>query len=185
VRRFGPSLVPAVVVAALVVAALAAAAVASAQPPKTAPGAALPRATNPVPASAAGPARDRWLGLLRSWLPAGAPWRRLPVNVADGRLLGGLDLAATLGAGRPVAERGLLAESHEGVLVAVMAERMEPGVAARIAVALDTGEVGLERDGLAARHPARLCVLALDEGCEADERAPGWSAASAAASWLS
>ncbi len=120
----------------------------------------------------AGPTRDRWLGLLRSWLPAGAPWRRLPVNVADGRLLGGLDLAATLGAGRPVAERGLLAESHEGVLVAVMAERMEPGVAARIAVALDTGEVGLERDGLAARHPARLCVLALDEGCEADERAP-------------
>ena len=67
------------------------------------------------------------------------------------RLLGGLDLAATLRAGRPVAERGLLAEADGGVIVAAMAERVSPATAAHLAAALDPGEVVLERDGLALR----------------------------------
>ena len=40
-----------------------------------------------------------------------------------GRLLGGLDLAATLHAGRPVAERGMLAEANGGIVLLAMAER--------------------------------------------------------------
>ena len=40
--------------------------------------------------------------------PPSQPLRHLPLHIADGRLLGGLDLNATLLAGRPVAERGLL-----------------------------------------------------------------------------
>lgn len=119
-----------------------------------------------------GPVRDRWLARLRALLPAATPFRRLPLHITDGRLLGGLDLAATLKAGRPVAERGLLAESDGGVIVAAMAERLAPGTAARLAAALDAGEVALERDGLAARLPARIGVVALDEGVDADERPP-------------
>ncbi len=122
--------------------------------------------------SPAGPVRDRWLVLLRELLPAGAPMRRLPVHAADGRLLGGLDLAATLGAGRPVAERGLLAEADGGLVVAAMAERMPAATAARLAAVLDTGEVVLERDGLALRHTARIGVVALDEGEPAEEATP-------------
>jgi magnesium chelatase subunit D len=53
-----------------------------------------------------------------------------------------------------------------------MAERLESGAAARIAAALDAGEVVVERDGFAARHPARFAVVALDEGVEDDERVP-------------
>ena len=46
---------------------------------------------------------------------------------ATDRLLGGLDLAATLRAGRPMPQRGLLAEADGGVLVLAMAERLAAG----------------------------------------------------------
>ncbi|MDO9707467.1 magnesium chelatase subunit D [Paracraurococcus lichenis] len=119
-----------------------------------------------------GPVREAWLALLRGLLPEGAPWRRLPLSVEDGRLLGGLDLAATLRAGRPVAERGLLAEADGGVLLLAMAERVAPGTAAHLAAAMDSGEVVAERDGLALRAPARWAVVALDEGLAPEEAPP-------------
>ncbi len=120
----------------------------------------------------AGPVRDRWLALLKDLLPANAPLRRLPIHVGEGRLLGGLDLAATLGSGRPVAERGLLAETDGGILVAAMAERMSAIVAAHLSAALDLGEVVAERDGFTLRAPARIGIVALDESADADEAPP-------------
>lgn len=122
--------------------------------------------------AAPGPARDAWLRLLRDYLPGDAPMRRAPVNIADDRLLGGLDLAATLRAGRPIAENGLLAQTHGGVLVLAMAERQTVATAARIAAALDTGRIDLAREGLAARQDARIGVVALDEGQGDEERPP-------------
>jgi magnesium chelatase subunit D len=122
--------------------------------------------------SHAGPVRDLWLAGLREALPGGAPWCRLPAHTSDGRLLGGLDLAATLRAGRPVAERGLLSAADGGVLVAAMAERMSSLTAGRLVAALDSGEVLLERDGIGMRIPARFGVIALDEGVAADEVPP-------------
>ncbi|WP_431267662.1 magnesium chelatase subunit D [Dankookia sp. P2] len=119
-----------------------------------------------------GPVRDAWLALLRGMLPPGAPWRRVPLAVGDSRLLGGLDLTATLSAGRPVAERGLLAEADGGVLLLAMAERVTANTAAHLAMALDTGEAVAERDGLALRAPARLAVVALDEGLAPEEAPP-------------
>lgn len=118
-----------------------------------------------------GPVRVRWLALLRALLPD-VPMRTVPLNIADGRLLGGLDLAATLQAGRPVATRGVLAEADGGVVLLAMAERLSPGAAARIAAAMDQGAVTAARDGPAQTHPARIGVVALDEGMAEDERAP-------------
>jgi magnesium chelatase subunit D len=86
-------------------------------------------------------------------------------------LLGGLDLNATLLAGRPVAERGLLAEADGGVIVLAMAERLSAATTVRVTAAMDAGETILERDGLSLRMPARFGVIALDEGVE-DEFAP-------------
>jgi len=120
----------------------------------------------------AGPVRDRWLAELRRLLPAGAAWRRIPLNVDDSRLLGGLDLTATLEAGRPVAERGLLAEADGGVIVLSMAERIGAAAAARLTATLDDGEVRLERDGLARRSPARFGVIAFDESSDGEEQPP-------------
>jgi magnesium chelatase subunit D len=120
----------------------------------------------------AGPVRDTWLAQLRGALPAETPVKRIPAHVTDDRLLGGLDLAATLQAGRPVAQRGLLAEADGGVAILAMAERITVSAAARVTAALDTGAVAVERDGLALRLPARIGVVALDEGMTDDERPP-------------
>ncbi len=118
----------------------------------------------------AGPVRDTWLARLNRLLPA-AP-RRLPLTIRDDRLLGGLDLAATLQAGRPVAQRGLLAESDGGVVLVAMAERLPPATAARIAAVMDRGEVQVERDGIALTLPTRFGVIALDESLPDDDPVP-------------
>ncbi len=116
-----------------------------------------------------GPETDEWLAALRQAMPDGCPWRRLPINIDDDRLLGGLDIAASLSAGRPLIARGLLTEADGGVIVIPMAERLGRGTAARIAAAIDRGAVLLERDGLTSRKDTRFCIVALDEGREDDE----------------
>ena len=120
----------------------------------------------------AGPVRDVWLRALRILLPALAPIRRVPLHVGEDRLLGGLDLAATLSAGRPVAERGLLAAADGGVLILAMAERAPGSTVSAVTAAMDQGVVKAERDGLTLRHPARFGVVALDEGIGEDEGLP-------------
>lgn len=104
--------------------------------------------------------------LVRAWLPAGAPLRRVPSSITADRLYGGVDLAATLAAGRLVADRGVLAGADGGVIVIPMAERL--AVAGRTAVCevLDHGEVQVARDGIGERHAARVCALLLDESVD-------------------
>ncbi len=123
--------------------------------------------------AAHGPARDRWVTYARSLVAEQAPWRRVPPNTPDSRLLGGLDLAATLAARCAIAERGLLAAAHRGVIVLPSAERVAEAMAAKIAASLDTGEVVTERDGITARAPARFGVLMLEEAASDEEGAPG------------
>ena len=122
--------------------------------------------------ASAGLERDAWLDLLRSLLPDATPLRRVPLNINDTALLGGLDLGATLSAGRPIAQQGVLAQADGGIVVLAMAERLPLGTAARLAAVLDSGEVAIERDGLTVRKPARLGLVALDEGLADDERVP-------------
>ncbi len=122
--------------------------------------------------SGAGPVRDLWMERLRALLPAEARVGRAPAGVGDDRLLGGLDLAASLAAGRPVVEPGVLAAHDGGVVVMPMAERMEDATAARVCAVLDTGAVVIEREGAAARLPTRLGLVLLDEGAAPDERPP-------------
>ena len=122
--------------------------------------------------ASAGPARDEWLALVKKLLPAGTPQRRIPLNINDAALLGGLDLGATLSAGRPIAQQGVLSHADGGVVLLAMAERLPLATAARLAAVLDTQEVAIERDGLALRLPARLGVVALDEGMDDDEQVP-------------
>lgn len=119
----------------------------------------------------AGPVRDAWLKTLQSFFPPAAMFRKLPPAISDGRLLGGIDLAATLQAGRPLVERGLLAEIDGGVLLAVMAERLSGSTVAHLNAALDFRELVIERDGLSQRIASCFGVIALDEGID-DESAP-------------
>jgi magnesium chelatase subunit D len=117
----------------------------------------------------AGPVRDRWLALARGLLPPHSPRLKIPLHVSDSRLLGGLDLAGTLRTGRPLAERGLLAQADGGVVELSMAERLGGSTIAHLTAVLDAGEVVLERDGITSRAESRLGVIALDEGVGEDE----------------
>ncbi len=99
-----------------------------------------------------GPVRDRVTDALAA-LPL--PLRKLHPSLGDEALFGGLDLAATLAAGRPVRSEGLLA--HPAVLVLTMAERCSAGLAARLGQALDS---------------PGPCLVALDEGAGEGETLP-------------
>lgn len=103
----------------------------------------------------AGPVRDLWLDALRARLARDRPLRKMPVAIADDQLLGGLDLTATLSTGRPVARKGLLAEA-----------------AGRLCLALDTGRIIGERDGMAISAPARIGLILCDEGASDEEGVP-------------
>lgn len=118
----------------------------------------------------AGPVRDLWLGYLKSMVATDVAFRKIPPNIGADRLLGGLDLAATLASNRPVYLPGVLAEADGGIIVVPMAERMQPHVTAGLVAALDEGAVVVERDGLARRSPARIGIVLLDEGV--DDEAP-------------
>ncbi|WP_293899360.1 magnesium chelatase subunit D [Phenylobacterium sp.] len=122
--------------------------------------------------SGAGTVRDRWAEMVRDLLPADAPVCRIPLGIEDDRLLGGLDLAASLAAGRPVVQHGVLAQTDGGVAILAMAERIDAAAAARLAAALDHGEVIVERDGVALRLAARLGMIAYDEGLAPEEQPP-------------
>lgn len=100
-----------------------------------------------------GPAREALVAALAEAVPL----RRLPGHVDDERLLGGIDLAASLAAGKPVRQTGLIEEARGGALIAGMAERMDTGVAGRLAQALDEGATAL---------------VLLDDAAEPDEAPP-------------
>jgi magnesium chelatase subunit D len=67
--------------------------------------------------------------------------RRMPAHIDRERLLGGLDLSATLATGRPVKQSGLLEESSGGAVIVPMAERIETDIAGVLCAALDAGDV--------------------------------------------
>jgi magnesium chelatase subunit D len=120
----------------------------------------------------AGSMRDGWMSLLGRLLPRDARLRQLPLNCPDERMLGGLDIVGTLAAGRPVFEQGILSQADGGLIILPMAERMSAVSAARLTSALDLKELVLERDGFAARLPARFGLIVFDESSGGDERPP-------------
>lgn len=121
-----------------------------------------------------GPVRDEWTTRMKRALDAkrGMRWHRLPLATTDDRLLGGLDLQATLAVGRPISEQGLLAQANGGVLQVAMAERVTSSVAARLAAAMDAGSVRTERDGIQRLDEAEWMLIVYDESVDDDEHPP-------------
>lgn len=113
--------------------------------------------------SPAGPVRDEWLRVLQQACPTASMLRRMPQHADESRLLGGLDLAATLKHGRPVVQPGLLSELDGGLLACPMAERLPRRAVAFLCQALDRGHLRVEREGMSLEVPTRLAVVAMDE----------------------
>ncbi len=107
-----------------------------------------------------------WAQQFAALLPEATPVLRLPPGVTDDRLIGGLDLGATLATGRPIAERGILSRADGGVVVVPGAERLTARVVAAIASAMDMGSIPLQRDGISAMLDARIAVVAVDDGTD-------------------
>jgi magnesium chelatase subunit D len=114
------------------------------------------------------PAVRAWVAAVTARLAAPHRVRRVPPGITAERLGGGLDLAATLVAGRPVLEPGLPALAHEGALVVPMAERLSAEAVGLLTQVMDTRTVRTERDGVSAVRPAACALLLLDEA-EPDE----------------
>ncbi len=104
-----------------------------------------------------GPVRDALVEQLASQLAERFPVAKIPINVDEDRLLGGIDLAAALQSGQAVRRAGLLETLMGGIAILPMAERIDPRIAAHIVQAMDRGE---------------LSVILLDDGLEGDEHPP-------------
>ncbi|SLN32964.1 magnesium chelatase subunit D [Pseudooctadecabacter jejudonensis] len=100
-----------------------------------------------------GPVRDAFLEAL-AVLPS--PASKLHPAMDDDSLFGGLDLTRTLQTGTLTQNKGLLRQYPTHVLT--MADRCEPDLAARLAMAMDAGTL--------------QTLVTLDEGADADEAAP-------------
>jgi len=115
-----------------------------------------------------GPIRDAWFAFLQNLVAPSAHFQKIPLQIQDEQLLGGLDLEATLQHGKPVYSTGLLAKSHGGFIVLPMAERISPHTIANILQVVDRGEV---------RHPQKTTeltpclfgMITFDEGIAPDE----------------
>ena len=92
-------------------------------------------------------------------LPAECPFVELPLNVTEDRLIGGIDLEATLARGQRVVQRGLLAQADGGVLYIDAISLLDSGAVSQVVDAMSRGEVLVEREGLSEVHPARFMLV--------------------------
>ena len=107
---------------------------------------------------------EGWIAAVAALLPEGVPVRQMPPGTGVERLVGGLDVVATLASGRVEAERGLLAGAAGGLLVVPLAERLDHTAVAVINSVLDRRRVRVERDGIGREDAAAVGVVAIEEG---------------------
>ena len=115
-----------------------------------------------------GPIRDAWFAFMQTQIAPGIQFQKIPLQIQDEQLLGGLDLEATLSYGKPIYSSGLLAKSHGGFIVLPMAERISPHTIAHILQVVDRGEVRHPQQ-TAELTPCEFGMIAFDEGIAPDE----------------
>ncbi len=92
-------------------------------------------------------------------LPEGTPFVELPLNVTEDRLIGGVDLEATLATGVRVVQHGVLSKAHGGVLYVDSISLLDSSAVSHIMDAISRGEVLVEREGLSEVHPAKFMLV--------------------------
>lgn len=92
-------------------------------------------------------------------LAEGAPFVELPLGATEDRVLGSIDVAATLATGSEVARAGLLAGADGGVVYVDEVNLLADHLVDSLLDAAASGVVRIERDGISLVRPARFVLI--------------------------